>query len=206
MSLLSARGYWKNHYKKPLLLYSLVYCVIVNDVQGQPIPQTPLGNQNFTNIFTGPSWGNFNYYRLFEDVDLGNTTWADHYSFEGGLNGGGYRIYHVSQRLFYSITSSTFWNLHFEEVNITSPFNGSPAVLFSDKVLGQTSFMNITINGELTGTRRLTENSARSEDRRKLRIKIRFCEANSELFNEQKRIFRPICCDRSRADYSRSAS
>ena len=34
------------------------------------------------------------------------------------------------------------------------------------------------------GARRLTENSARSEDDRKLRIKIRFCEANSELFNE----------------------
>ena len=48
-------------------------------------------------------------------------------------------------------------------------------------------------------TRRLTENSARSEDDRKLRIKIRFCEANSELFNEQKRVFRPICWHRTTA-------
>ncbi|WP_422412043.1 MULTISPECIES: DUF29 domain-containing protein [unclassified Endozoicomonas] len=54
--------------------------------------------------------------------------------------------------------------------------------------------------------RSLTENSARSEDGRKLRMKIRFCEENSELFDEQKRIFRPICCRRSRADYSRSGS
>ena len=54
--------------------------------------------------------------------------------------------------------------------------------------------------------RSLTENSARSEDGRKLRMKIRFCEENSELFDEQKRIFRPICCHRSRADYSRSGS
>ena len=33
-------------------------------------------------------------------------------------------------------------------------------------------------------TRRLTENSARSEDGRKLRMKIRFYEENSELFDE----------------------
>ena len=32
--------------------------------------------------------------------------------------------------------------------------------------------------------RRLTENSARSEDGRKLRMKIRFYEENSELFDE----------------------
>ncbi len=47
--------------------------------------------------------------------------------------------------------------------------------------------------------RSLTENSARSEDGRKLRMKIRFCEENSELFDEQKRIFRPICCRRTTA-------
>ena len=50
--------------------------------------------------------------------------------------------------------------------------------------------------------RSLTENSARSEDGRKLRMKIWFCEENSELFDEQKRIFRPIYCRRSRAVYS----
>ena len=48
-------------------------------------------------------------------------------------------------------------------------------------------------------TRSLTENSARSEDGRKLRMKIWFCEENSELFDEQKRIFRPIYCRRTTA-------
>ena len=59
---------------------------------------------------------------------------------------------------------------------------------------------------ERTSPRSLTENSARSEDGRKLRMKIWFCEENSELFDEQKLIFRPIYCRRSRAVYSRSGS
>ena len=47
--------------------------------------------------------------------------------------------------------------------------------------------------------RRLSENSVRREKGRKLKIKMRFCEANSELFNERKRIFRSISCLRTTA-------
>ncbi len=47
-------------------------------------------------------------------------------------------------------------------------------------------------------TSSLSDLSVRSEDCKKLRIKISVSEENSELFDEETGIFRPIYCNRSR--------
>ncbi|WOG28972.1 hypothetical protein [Endozoicomonas sp. 8E] len=56
-------------------------------------------------------------------------------------------------------------------------------------------------NGLVQGmesTSSLSDLSVRSEDCKKLRIKISVSEENSELFDEETGIFRPIYCNRSR--------
>ncbi len=45
----------------------------------------------------------------------------------------------------------------------------------------------------------LSDLSVRSEDCKKLRIKISVSEENSELFDEETEIFRPIYCNRTTA-------
>ncbi|WP_422139626.1 DUF3037 domain-containing protein [Endozoicomonas sp. ALC020] len=47
-------------------------------------------------------------------------------------------------------------------------------------------------------TSSLSDLSVRSEDCKKLRIKVSVSEENSELFDEETEIFRPIYCNRSR--------
>ena len=130
-------GNRKNSLLYEVLTCFLLLCIVVSDAQGQDV--ILLNNDNFTTAIFNSRNEN-KHFRLTEDVDLNGRGWADYYDFSGTLDGEGHAIDHVPARFFYQIKNGDIRNLHFKNVRISSPFNGSPAVVLADHVSGQTRF------------------------------------------------------------------